>query len=102
MFFANQLDNESVNAPGITTGDFVILGKTNYIKPVSHSSSLRLIFLRVKRSAKGGTSHPNASHYITDLNGDGAALVLTRFYRCVTDHNCGRNRAPASGSLRND
>jgi hypothetical protein len=52
MFFANQLNKESVNAPRVKMGDFLILGKTNYIKPIGHSGSLRLFFLRVKRSAK--------------------------------------------------
>jgi hypothetical protein len=78
MSFANQLDKESVNAPRVTTGDFVILAKTHYIKPIGHSGSLRLFFLQVKQSAKGGASHIAASHYITDLNGDGAASVLAR------------------------
>jgi hypothetical protein len=61
MFFANQLNKESVNVPRVTTGDFLILGKTNYIKPIGHSSSLRLFCLRVKRSAKGGASYPDPS-----------------------------------------
>jgi hypothetical protein len=60
MFFANQLNKESVNTPRVTTGDFLILGKTNYIKPIGHSDSLRLFFLQVKRAAKGGASHPDA------------------------------------------
>jgi hypothetical protein len=57
MFFANQLDKESVNVPRVTTGDFLILGKTNYIKPIRHSGSLRLFFLQVKRSAKRRRQH---------------------------------------------
>jgi hypothetical protein len=57
MFFANQLDKESVNAPRVTTGDFLIPGKTNYIKPIRHSGSLRLFFLQVKRSAKRRRQH---------------------------------------------
>jgi hypothetical protein len=65
MFFANQLNKESVNVSRVTTGDFLIPGKTNYIKPIGDPGSLRLFFLRVKRSAKGGASHSNASHYIT-------------------------------------
>ena len=82
MFFANQLDNESANTLGVTTGDLFIFGKTNYIKPVSHSSSLPHLSSS-QTIGKRRQSHPNASHYITDLNGDGAALVLTRFYRCL-------------------
>ena len=61
MFFTNQLDKESVNLPRVTTGDFLILGKPNYIKPIGHSDRLRLFFLQVKRSAEGGASHPDAS-----------------------------------------
>jgi hypothetical protein len=66
MFFANQLNKESVNAPRVTTGDFLILGKTNHIKPIGHSGSLRLFFLRVKRSAKGGPSHPNRARNLPE------------------------------------
>ena len=66
MFFANQLNKESVNAPRVTTGDILILGKTNYIKPIGNSGSLRLFFLRVKRSAKGGASHPNAARNLPE------------------------------------
>ncbi|HEY2424021.1 MAG TPA: hypothetical protein VGH55_07950 [Chthoniobacterales bacterium] len=50
-----------MNAPRVTTGDFLILAKTNYIKPIGHSRSLRLFFLQVKRSVKRGASHPDAS-----------------------------------------
>ena len=51
MFFANQLNEKSLNAPRVATGDFLISGKTNCVKPISHLASLRLFFLRVKRWA---------------------------------------------------
>ena len=56
MFFANQLNKKSLDAPRVTKGDFLILGKSNCIKPISHLGSLRLFFLGVKRWAIGGAA----------------------------------------------
>jgi hypothetical protein len=56
MFFANQLNEKSLNAPRVAPGDFLISGKTNCVKPICHLASLRLFVLRVKRWA--GTDQP--------------------------------------------